>query len=167
MQPDTDITALERRITAAFDRISRGLDRLADRPGSSAAGDNLADALAVERDANAQLAERLRHVKTRAAEERALLEARAADLTRQLDVQAIEMQRLKKTTAQLCEALGAQTDAMVAGTPEPHLINRAMLTELEAQRALRLTETAEIEAVMTELARLTAPATATEEGADA
>jgi hypothetical protein len=56
---------------------------------------------------------------------------------------------------------------MVAGSSEPHLINRAMLTELEALRAIRLTEAAEVEAVMAELARLTAPAAASEENADA
>lgn len=166
MQPDTDLAALEHRLAAAFDRIGRGLDRLTERPVADPADAGLAAALEVERDANAQLSERLQRVKARGAEERVALQARAGELARQLDVQATELQRLKKTAAQLRDTLRLQTDAMVAGTSEPHLINRAMLTELEALRAIRLAEAAEVEAVMAELARLTTPV-ASEEGADA
>lgn len=154
MQDNADISALETRITAAFERIGKGLDRIA--PPADDEGQRAE--LAVEREANAQLSERLRAVKERDGQARAALEARVEDLTRQLDTQGIELHRLKKTVVQLRETLRAQADAMQEGTTEAHLINRAMLSELEALRALRQTEATEIDAILTELAPLIADA---------
>jgi hypothetical protein len=153
MQHGDVLAALEARLAAAFDRIGRGLDRL---PGGAPPGDH-AEALEVERQANAQLAERLRSVKEQAAAQRAEAAARVAELTRQLDAQGIELSRMKKTVLQLRETLRAQTDAMAEGLAEPHLVNRAMLSELETLRALRLTEMAEMDAVLGELASLVVP----------
>lgn len=159
MQDNADISALETRIAAAFDRIGKGLDRLIP----PADDEGLRAELAVEREANAQLTERLRAVKEREGQARAALEARVADLIGQLDAQGIELHRLKKTVVQLRETLRAQTDAMRAeamkdGATEGHLINRAMLSELEALRALRQAEAVEIDAVLAELAPLIAEA---------
>jgi chromosome segregation ATPase len=154
MQDKADIDALERRIAAAFDRIGKGLERIAP----PAEDEGLRAELAVEREANAQLTERLRAVKEREGQARAALEARVAELTRQLDAQGLELHRLKKTVVQLRETLRAQADAMQEGTTEAHLINRAMLSELEALRALRQTEATEIEAILSELAPLIAGA---------
>lgn len=154
MQDNDDIPALERRIAAAFDRIGAGLERLVP----PADDEGLRAELAVEREANAQLTERLRLVKEREGQARAGLEARVADLTRQLDTQGIELHRLKKTVVQLRETLRAQSDATQAGTTEAHLINRAMLSELEALRALRQTEATEISAILSELSPLIADA---------
>lgn len=159
MQDNADISALETRIAAAFDRIGKGLERLVP----PADDEGLRAEIAVEREANAQLTERLRVVKEREGQARAALEARVADLTRQLDAQGIELNRLKKTVVQLRETLRAQSDAMRAdamqeGTTEAHLINRAMLSELEALRALRQTEAVEIEAILSELGPLIADA---------
>lgn len=150
MQDNADISALETRIAAAFERIGKGLDRIVP----PADDEGLRAEIAVEREANAQLTERLRAVKEREGQARAALEARIEELTRQLDAQGIELHRLKKTVVQLRETLRAQADAMQEGTTEGHLINRAMLSELEALRALRQTEAVEIEAILTELAPL-------------
>jgi chromosome segregation ATPase len=152
MQDNADISALERRIAAAFDRIGKGLERIVPPDDD----EGLRAEIAIEREANAQLTERLRAVKEREGQARATLEARIADLTRQLDTQGIELHRLKKTVVQLRETLRAQSDAMQEGTTEAHLINRAMLSELEALRALRQTEAVEIEAILSELGPLIA-----------
>jgi len=42
----------------------------------------------------------------------------------------------------------------VAGLPDPHLINKAMLAELEALRETRLGETTEMDAILAELTPL-------------
>lgn len=153
MQHEDVLAALEARLAAAFDRIARGLDRLP----AAAPAEGLAEVLEVEREANAQLAERLRTVKEQAGAQRAEAQARIAELIRQLDTQGIELARLKKTVLQLRETLRAQTDAMAEGIAEPHLINRAMLSELETLRALRLTEMTEMDAVLGELSSLVVP----------
>ncbi len=49
------------------------------------------------------------------------------------------------------------TEAQAEGQVEPHLINRAMLTELEALRALRSAETAELDELIAALDPLAAP----------
>jgi hypothetical protein len=67
------------------------------------------------------------------------------------------MQRLKKTVATLREQMRVLTEAQLAGQIEPHLINRAMLTELEALRALRSAETAELDELIAALDPLAAP----------
>lgn len=154
MQDATDITVLERRIAAAFDRIGEALDKVVADAGDA----DLHARIAVERDANAQLTERLRAVKAREAEARAALEARIAELTQQIDAQGIELQRLKKTAVQLRETLRAQTDAAAEATSDPQLVNRALLAEVEALRALRQTEAVELGAILSELAPLVAEA---------
>lgn len=156
----------EQRLSAALDRIGKGLDRLA-RPAPAAAppvtpGSDLArlrEELDTERAANAQLSERLKAVKERDGSARRDAEARIEAMTRQLDLQGLEMARMKKVTAQLRDSLRAMTDAAVGAVPEPHLINKAMLTELEALRALRQVEANEIDEVLSALAPLTAPRT--------
>lgn len=87
-----DIAELERRITAALERITKGvvgLERPAVAEGAVAGlADEIArltEALEEERMANAQLSERLRVVRDREAEARAGLEAKVAGLTAELD----------------------------------------------------------------------------------
>ncbi len=101
--------------------------------------------------ANAQLTERLRNVKDRDAQSVAQLEARVEGLTRQLDVQGLDLQRLRKTTVQLRESLRTLREAEAAGVSDPHMINKAMLAELEALRAQRASETAEMDEILAEL----------------
>lgn len=152
------IAELERRITAALDRIGQGLDRLpaSDAP-AALPGDNataLHEALETERSAAAQLAERLRKVKEREANAKVEAEARIADLTAARDQQAAELQRLRKTVAQLRDTLTAQNDSVRAGLTEPQIINKSLLAELEALRAQRRSESAEMEAILTALSPL-------------
>ncbi len=156
MQDQGDIDAAERRIAAALERIGRGLERLGKGPAGDAA---LAEALAAERDAHAQTTERLRVVRARDTGAAAALESRVEELTRQLEAQGIELQRLRKTVLRLRETLRTQREPAAQGAPEA---NRALLAEIDALRALRLTETAEIAALLAEIDRLAAAPPAAE-----
>jgi hypothetical protein len=156
-----EITELERRITAALDRIGRGLDNLPvgaapvmmappppPPPPVVASGGELGAlqaALEEERTAVAQLQERLKAVKDKELVIQSQLTEKIEKLTRQLDVQGLELQRMRKTSITLREQLRVLREAQAAGTAEPHLINKAMLAELDALRATRLSEMAELD----------------------
>ncbi len=159
----TEIAEFERRITAAMDRISKALNKPVDADQviwDDAAVAALQDALDDERSTNAQLTERLRVLKEReafaaiAAAPIEDLAPRVADLTRQLDVQGLELQRMRKTAIQLRETLRAILEAQPKDAVDAHLINKAMLAELDALRATRATETAEMDEILAELAPL-------------
>ena len=167
-----DIAELERRIAAALARISQGVEALgkADAPTTDAGpvatlADGVAEAeiarlneaLDEERMLTAQLNERLLALRDNDASGKLSLQADNDRLTKLLDVQGLEMQRLKKTVASLREQMRVLTEAQMAGQIEPHLINRAMLTELEALRALRSAETAELDELIAALDPLAAP----------
>ncbi len=151
-----EIAELERRITAALERIGKGIDQLPSA-GVAAPSDDIAalrEALEEERTANAQLTERLKAVKDRDAASVQSLTQRIEVMTRQLDVQGLELQRMRKTSVQLREHLRAMREAQAEGVTEPHLINKSMLTELEALRAARASETAEMDEILAELTPL-------------
>ena len=157
MQDMPTIAELERRITAALDRIGQGLVNLPAggsiaAPGSDALA--LQEALDTERGAVAQMAERLRAVKDREAAAAGAFEVQIAALTDTRDQQALELQRLRKTVAHLRDTLAAQNDAVRAGVTEPQVINKSLLAELEALRAQRRSECAEMEAILSALSPL-------------
>ncbi len=157
-----ELADLDRRIAAALGRIAAGLDRLAEAPAPAPVAEEgelarLREELEAERAANAQLAERLRAVKAREGAAEAGLEERVAQLTRQLDVQGLEIHRMRKSTIQLRDALRSLREQQ-EGMVEPHLINKAMLAELEALRAQRSSEAAELAEILGELAPLLEPA---------
>ena len=143
------IAELERRITAALERIGRGVDGLAAAPSPILGIDpedvaRLNEALDEDRMANAQLSERLRAVRDKEAEGRAALNARIADLTRQDEERGAELNRLRRTVAHLTGEISALREAAQDALPDPSLINRALLAELEALRATRAAEAAEL-----------------------
>jgi chromosome segregation ATPase len=160
-----EIGELEQRITAALERIGKGVDRLAQMPRAPApqspapqtqpaAVAPLADAalraqLEEEKSLTAQLQERLRSVKER--DSKSDLQDKVDKLTQQLDVQGLELQRMRRTTASLRDQLAALRAAQTAGVTEPQLINKAMAAELDALRALRLTEVAEMDDILAAL----------------
>jgi hypothetical protein len=100
-----------------------------------------------ERTANAQLQERLRAVKDKDLVLQSQLQEKVEKMTRQLDVQGLELQRMRKTAISLREQLRLLREAQAAGLAEPHLLNKAMLAELDALRATRLTEMAELDEI--------------------
>lgn len=161
----SDIEDLQRRIIAAMDRIGAGAERLAEAGAGADAG--LAEALEEEKLANGQLRERLRALGEKHAAELAEAQAQAAD-TAELDAlkeelagqkQAMaaldtDLQRLRIANDQLRLSNAALREANEAGVGEPHLINKAMLAELEGLRAARAAESAEAAAILARLGPL-------------
>jgi small-conductance mechanosensitive channel len=161
----SDLAAYERRLSAALDRIARslearGAETRAARPPVDPVGDSalvtLREALEKERAANAQLSERVHQVKQRQDTTIAQLERRLARLTEQLDLQSLEMLRLKKANARLIDANTALRDAQAAAFPDATLVNKSISAELEALQAERRAEMAEMEEILAELKPLLA-----------
>ncbi len=158
----SDIAELERRISVALARIDAGVEALAAMPpaeplaGPAAIRDDaeiarLAEELDAERTANAQLTERVRAIKEKQEGVVGALEATVERLTGQLNAADAEIQRLKRHNEDLSEANRALSAAAAAGVAEPDLINRSMMSELEAMRAARAAEIAEMNEILAEL----------------
>ena len=161
-----EIAELERRIAYAMERIAKGLDGL-DRPAVAAPApepvvdrqeaEALRQALEEERLVNSQLEERLHALRQKhddqAAQAGAALNATSEKMG-QLDT---ELAQLRATVAQLRDSNAALRAANETGVGEPHLINAAMQTELEALRATRAAEIAEVEAIKAALIPLLQP----------
>lgn len=168
----SQIEELEQRINAALDRVAQGVDRLGLQAAEPAAPvepqidpkefQNLKEALDEEKLANAQLEERLR--KLRASHEAELAEVNASvepvAQVPDIDVSSLEheMHRLRQSNEMLRTTNEELRGALAENIGEPHLINKAMLAELEGLRAARAVEAAESEAVLSALAPLLAQA---------
>lgn len=177
-----DLAELERRIAAALQRIGDGVEALSMRSAVAAAPQDAAAAaesetadriaaleaeLAAERALSTSLRQRISDLEDAppAADlppDTAALYARIDRMTAQLDVQGLEMQRMRKTVVQLRENLRGLRRAQVANLADPDQINRAMMAEIEAMRVSRLSEVAEMDEILSELTPLI-----TEERADA
>ena len=152
------ITDLEQRITAALERIGKGVDRIT-LAGHDNAAQSPAVAGATEASLRAQLDEekaitgqlqiRLQAQKDR--EDLAPAQDKIDRLTQQLDVQGLELQRMRRTVTSLRDQLQALRLAQNSGQAEPQLINQTMAAELEALRATRLTEIAEMDEILAAL----------------
>ncbi|VDC31757.1 hypothetical protein [Pseudogemmobacter humi] len=163
-----EIVEFERRIAAALVRIDAGVDALAGAL-EQARTDALAPAApeapvaaapeAVAPEAAAppetpadeptlvRMRERLAEAREREAALRAGYEDRIAALTGQIDAQGLELMRLRRTADTLREELRRLHEAAAGGAVDPALINRAMLAELDALRAGRLSEMAELDEI--------------------
>jgi hypothetical protein len=152
-----EITELEKRITIALERIGKGVDRLSAQPRpavAAAPAASVSDAvlraqLEEEKSLTAQLQARLRAAKDR--EAKGDLQEKVDRLTQELDVQGLELQRMRRVNASLREQLEALRTAQAAGVTEPGLINKALVAELDALRASRLTEIAEMDEILAAL----------------
>ena len=148
----SDIADLERRITSALERISISVGGLA---GAGTQDNTQVDALkgelAEERAVTAQLEERVRAIKEKQETNVRDLQQRLAELTARTTEQETRMHRLRQINTQLRESNDALRAANSAGVGDAHLINKAMLAELEALRALRETEQGEVAALLSEL----------------
>lgn len=162
-----DISELERRVLYALERIGNGINSLANGAGriapqadphSEAAPvadrsevEDLQVALEVERNANAQLTERVRAIKEKQENTVTVLERKVARLTEQLDSAGSELQRHRRMCSDLIETNQTLSDAARDGMATPDLIDQAMATEIAAMRAARAAEMAEMEEIMAEL----------------
>lgn len=159
----SDIEELQGRVMAAMERASRGLEKLAVLKED---GPDYAQQLEDERLANAQLTERVKALKdrleTETADVQAKLDAAQAELARAAEAQArmakldVELQKVRRANAQLSNACAALRDANAEGVGDPHLINKAMLAELDALRAARAADFAETDAILSALTPLIA-----------
>ena len=132
----------------------------------------LREALDDEKMANAQLEERMRVLRARLdeASAQAAAPAEPQPVIHSVPPEALlaldtELQRLRKANTALSESNAALRQANAQGVGEAHLINKAMLAELESVRAARAADAAEINAVMATLQPLLAEAAAVQEEA--
>ncbi|GGB99027.1 hypothetical protein GCM10011363_14590 [Marivita lacus] len=177
----TQINELQHRITAALDRVAQGVAKLEERaaqavpaapsePGIDPAEvARLQDALDEEKLANAQLEERVRklHETHRKELEAAKAAAAAASgpAAPMIDVSALDLdlQRLRQSNEMLRATNEELRRALSENVGEPHLINKAMLAELEGLRAARSVEAAETRAIIASLTPLLEAAAEPEE----
>lgn len=120
----SEIEELQSRIMAALDRVAVGVDSL-DGSDSEALQQALED-----------------------------MEAKAQQAVERMETLDLELQRLRRANAQLREACAALQAANAEGVGEPHLINKAMIAELEALRAMRSVERAEADQIIAALTPL-------------
>lgn len=148
----SNIDELQRRISAAMDRVAQGIEKVS----SASAGPDAetAQALEDERTANAQLSERVRVLKTKSDAEMAQMRAQIEESEQRMAQLDVELQRVRQANKQLTDACSALIDANSEGVGEPHLINKAMLAELEGLRAARAADVAESGAILAALTPL-------------
>ncbi|MFV2052585.1 hypothetical protein [Aliiroseovarius sp. YM-037] len=151
----SDITDLERRITAALGRIEatveQGLATSAEPAADTSEVDALREALEAEKATNAQLEERVKVIREKQDTTFAELEGRVKRLRERLAQQENDVQRLKQVNAELRTSNDALRAANEAGVADEQLINNAMLAELESLRATQSADRSELDAVLNEL----------------
>ncbi|SFG29551.1 hypothetical protein SAMN04488039_101379 [Sulfitobacter dubius] len=148
----SELEEYQRRITAAMDRMAKGLDQLNAAPAEP--DEDIVQALEDERQANAQLTERVKSLKESHQNDLAALREQMDfndDRMTQLDM---DVQRLRQANEQLSAACEQLRLANAEGLADPKLIDTAVIAELESLRATRAIEMAEIDAVLTALAPL-------------
>lgn len=157
----SDITELERRITAALDRIGTGLDAVVSTGHQRALTEKLAAAekLAAELEgslndetlANAQLEERMKGIRETADRHASAMDTQAQEQRRTTSKLDGDVQRLRRAAEELRASNISLRSALEQGVSEPHLINKAMMAELETLRAARSVEIAQADAVIAAL----------------
>ncbi|MBU2982529.1 hypothetical protein KO498_11985 [Lentibacter algarum] len=162
----SDINELERRITSALERIGKSVETYESGAAVDTAElDALKAALEDEKLVSGQLEERNKKL-------HAKLEVQTAELAGELETQRMatakldmEMQRMRAANEQLRTSNAALREANERGVGEPHLINKAMLAELEGLRAARAVDQAEAGAVVETINTLLTQAAQAEESA--
>ncbi len=163
----SDIDGLERRITAALERIGKSVDGFEASSGGADPEElaALKAALEDEKLVTAQLEERTKKL-------HAQLDTKSTGLAEELEAQRMatakldmEMQRMRAANEQLRTSNAALREANEKGVGEPHLINKAMLAELEGLRAARAVDVAETGAIVDTIGALLSHAATTEEQA--
>jgi chromosome segregation ATPase len=142
----SDIAELERRVSRALDRISDAVARI-----PAGGGEDLSEALAAEREANAQLEARVAAIKERQETKVAMLEAEVRELRAALLDRDAEVQRMREVNAGLRDSNAALREANAAGLADASLVNAAMEAELAALRATADARRAEIDEILARL----------------
>jgi chromosome segregation ATPase len=163
----SEIAELERRITSALDRIGAGVEKLGPRgavpvasdtssaektvdaeAASGAEVDALREALASEKVVSAQLEERIKALRERQEAQITALKAQVDELKTAAREATNKLQQSRSTNQQLQTALQSLRQAGADAMPEPHLINQAMMSELEGLRSIRDADRAEMDAIL-------------------
>lgn len=153
----SDISELETRITTALERINAGLEKWADQPSAGSDDvDQLTRQLDDERTANAQLNERLSALKDQMSDKLDAAENDVAQLHAQLAQAEAAADALRRSNQELRSSNDALRTAAATGVVEAGLINDAMGAELSAVKATQQADRAELDAVLGELATMTA-----------
>lgn len=163
----SEISEFEARISAALERIGRAVAVAEERAEENAAAQDaeggiateemeaelgrLRDALESEKDANAQLEERVKSIHERQESHVATLEAEVTQLRDQLAAHDKELLQLRRVNARLRDNNGALRDANAKSVGDVGLVNTALMTELEALKVVRAAEATELDAILTEL----------------
>lgn len=174
----TDIAEYERRIAFALARIERSIAALPasgavvpvmapqdaaalpvaanpagpDRTEASAELTELRAALATAQEEKAKLSERVQAIRDKQETTLAAMERQLLQALQTAEAAQAESARLRHANADLVAANRALLEA--SGDPAPHLVNGAMQAELDAMRAARAVELAEIDEILHSLAPL-------------
>ena len=153
-----DTGEFHQRINAALERIAGAVETMRAAPDPApdpvvapAPDPDAAQALEEERLANAQLKERIKALRSRLESAEAERdEARSAGDAgaRALGDADAALQSLRKANARLRQTVAALQEAHQQGLSEPHLLNKAMLSELEALRATQAADRSEMDAIL-------------------
>ncbi|MFT6168440.1 MAG: hypothetical protein ACJAR9_000550 [Celeribacter sp.] len=158
----SEISEFEARITAALERIGRAVAAAEEQNAANVQGGiasdemaaemgRLQEALDVERDTNAQLEERVRAIHEKQQSHVAALEVEVETLRHQLVDHDAETQKLRRVNTQLRSNNTALRDANLNAIGDPALVNKALMTELEAIKVGREADLVELSAILTEL----------------
>jgi predicted nucleic acid-binding Zn-ribbon protein len=152
----SQVEELERRMTMALDRIAVGVEALdtADQGADPEELARLKAELDDEKLVTAQLEERIKALHEKQDAKLAELTAQSASHAEAMTRLDGELQRLRAANEQLRQSNAALREANEQGVGEPHLINKAMLAELEGLRAARAADVAETAAILDALAPL-------------
>lgn len=168
----TDIAEYERRIAFALERIGRQVEALRPRQAGLAPEeppvrtDEAVDAdaamlaaadeihslraeLDAERQAHAQMSDRVRALREKQETTLSAMERRLVLATEQAETAQAELARLQRANLDLAAANRALIEA--AGDPPPHLVNSALQAEVETLRAARAIEAAELDQIVAAL----------------
>ncbi|MGJ8546762.1 MAG: hypothetical protein ACSHWZ_15055 [Sulfitobacter sp.] len=146
-----EIEELQRRITAAMDQVAYGLDQLSSRVEPDP---EVQKELDEERIANAQLKERVQTLRDKLTNQTTTMRAALDESEARVAALDLELQRVRGANGELAAACAALREANAEGVGDAHLINKTMLTELEALRALRAADAAEASAIVDSLTPL-------------
>ena len=146
----SDISELERRITAALDRVGSAVDRMA-AGGGGADSAALSDQLAEERTANAQLEARVQAIKDKQETTVAGLESDVARLKAALLRRDSELQAARATNAALRDNNASLRTAATAHLEDADAVTASLESELLALQNDRAAEKAEVDEILSSL----------------
>jgi chromosome segregation ATPase len=150
-----EIAELERRITAALERIGQGIEGLRPPAEDDEAGAGMQAELEAERVATARLAAQIAEMGEGRQSAVAQLEHRLGALVAQIDAHAVEIARLKRANRELVDALRVLREANPASVVQADASLQAEVTSLRAERRA---EVAQIDEILAELRPLLAEA---------